>query len=196
MVHCEMMNLLVAVRGRVHAKESNSLLLQIGDFIIRVLCDISTTEKAILGNEIELHTHLELNQNEVVLYGFSTKEKLLVFEKILKVSKIGPRTALKIVGSLEPEEFVYLIISQNVERLSQVQGIGRKTAERLVAELKDEDFEIKSTYSSELFEAVEVLVALGFSKSESVDVARSVHKERMSTEQIVKEALKKLSKRA
>lgn len=190
-----MINLLAAIKGQICAKESNGLLLQIGNFVIRVLCDTSTIEKSVLGNEIELYTHLEFNQNEVVLYGFSTKEKLIVFEKILKVSKIGPKTALRIVGSLEPEEFVYLVINQNVEKLSQIQGIGRKTAERLVAELKDEDFEIKGTYSSELFDAVEALVALGFSKNESMDVARSVYTDKMGTEQIVKEALKKLSKR-
>ncbi|HEY8543289.1 MAG TPA: Holliday junction branch migration protein RuvA [Pseudothermotoga sp.] len=189
------MNLLAAVKGQVYDKELGSLLLKVGNFILRILCDNSTIEKSFPGDEIELYTHLEFNQNEFILYGFSTKEKLYVFEKILKVSKIGPKTALRIVGSLEPEEFVYLVTSQNVDKLSQIQGIGRKTAERLVAELKDENFDIKSTYSSELFDAVEALMALGFSKIESMDAARSVYKDKMNTEQIVKEALKKLSKR-
>ncbi len=82
-----------------------------------------------------------------------------------------------------------------LRKLSHIQGIGKKTAERLIAELKDEHFELESTYSSELFDAVEALVALGFSRSESLESARSVYKNKMSTEQIVKEALKKLSKR-
>lgn len=195
MVHREMMNLLAAIKGKVYAKESGSLLLQVENFVIRVLCDSQTLERSTVGDEIELHTHLEFNQNEVVLYGFSRKEKLHIFEKILKVSKIGPKTALKIVGSVEPEEFVHLVINENVEKLSQIQGIGKKTAERLIAELKDEHFEIQTTYSSELFDAIEALVALGFSKTESTDVVKSVYTGKMSTEQIVKEALKKLSKK-
>ncbi len=190
-----MMNLVVAVNGQVYAKESGSLLLKVGNFVIRILCDNQSVEKCSVGDEIELHTHLEFNQNEIVLYGFLSKEKLHVFEKILKVSKIGPKTALKILGIVEPEELVHLIVNANVEKLSHIQGIGKKTAERLIAELKDEHFELESTYSSELFDAVEALVALGFSRSESLESARSVYKNKMSTEQIVKEALKKLSKR-
>ncbi len=190
-----MMNLLAAVKGRVYDKEPGGLLLKVGDFILRILCDSSTIEKTFPGDEIELHTHLEFNQNEFILYGFSTKEKLYVFEKILKVSKIGPKTALRIVGSLEPEEFVHLVTSQNVDKLSQIQGVGKKTAERLVAELKDESFDIQAKYSAELFDAIEALVALGFSRAESIDVARAVYSGKMSTEQIVKEALKRLSKK-
>lgn len=192
---CEVMDLIFAVKGTVRYKEANTLLIELQNIIIRVWCDSESVEKSSIGQQIELFTHLELNQNEIVLYGFSRKEKLHVFEKILKVSKIGPKTALKIVGSVEPEEFVHLVVNKDVERLGQLPGIGKKTAERLIAELKDEQFEVDSRYSVQLFDAIEALVALGFGRIESSEAARSVFNDSMNTEQIVKEALRKLTNR-
>lgn len=192
---CEVMNLIFAVKGTVRYKEASTLLIELQNIIIRVWCDSESIERSSIGQQIELFTHLELNQNEAVLYGFSRREKLHIFEKILKVSKIGPKTALKIVGSVEPEEFVHLVVNKDVERLGQLPGIGKKTAERLIAELKDEQFEVDSKYSTQLFDAIEALVALGFGRTESSEVARSVFDDSMNTEQIVKEALKKLTKR-
>ncbi|MGJ8455335.1 Holliday junction branch migration protein RuvA [Pseudothermotoga sp. U03pept] len=189
------MSLVYAVKGTVRYKEASTLLIELQNITIRVWCDSESIERSSIGQQVELFTHLELNQSEVVLYGFSRKEKLHIFEKILKVSKIGPKTALKIVGSVEPEEFVHLIINKDVERLGQLPGIGKKTAERLIAELKDEQFEVDSEYSTQLFDAIEALVALGFGRTESSEAARSVFKNSMSTEQIVKEALRKLTKR-
>lgn len=190
-----MNTLLVGVKGTVHSKNGSSVILEINGFLIKILCDIETLEKARIGQTVQLHTHLEFSQEGITIYGFLSKERLYVFEKILKVSKIGPKTALRIVSTSEPEELVHLIISKDVEKLSRFPGIGKKTAERLIAELKDEEFEIKSDYSKELSDAIDALVALGFGKIESREAAKSVYHSSKKAEQIVKEALKILSKK-
>lgn len=187
--------MLRAVQGRVEAIKGNSVLLSVSGFVLQILCDQKTLEALRIGDDVKLHTHLEFNQDGFTLYGFFEEEQLEIFEKVTKVSKIGHRTALKILSSLEPEEFVYMIKNNDVERLSQVPGIGRKTAERLVSELKDEEFSIVPSMNREYLDAIEALTVLGFSKSDSRDAVRKVFKPHMNAEQIVKEALRLLSKK-
>jgi len=187
--------LLVAVYGEVEGIKGNVVLLRVTDFVFQIHCDSKTVQSLKAGERVRLHTHLEFNQDGFTLYGFLDEEKLEVFEKITKVSKVGHRTALKILSSVEPDEFVYMIKSGDIERLSQVPGIGRKTAERLVSELKDEEFSITFTMNKEYLDAVEALTVLGFSRSEARDAVRRVFKPNMNAEQIVKEALRLLSKK-
>lgn len=187
--------LLVAVYGEVEGIKGNVVLLRVTDFVFQIHCDSKTVQSLKAGERVRLHTHLEFNQDGFTLYGFLDEEKLEVFEKITRVSKVGHRTALKILSSVEPDEFVYMIKSGDIERLSQVPGIGRKTAERLVSELKDEEFSITFTMNREYLDAVEALTVLGFSRSEARDAVRRVFKPNMNAEQIVKEALRLLSKK-
>lgn len=170
-------------------------MLRVSDFVFEILCDKKTVESLKVGEKVKLHTHLEFNQDGFTLYGFLDEEKVEIFEKITKVSKVGHKTALKILSAVEPDEFVYMVKSADVERLSQVPGIGRKTAERLISELKDEEFSITFKMDREYLDAVEALTVLGFSRSQAREAVRMVFKPNMNAEQIVKEALKLLSKK-
>lgn len=184
-----------AVYGEVEGIRGNIVLLRVTDFVLEIHCDRRTAELLKTGERVKLYTHLEFNQEGFTLYGFLDQVKLEVFEKITKVSKVGHKTALKILSSVEPDEFVYMIKSGDIERLSQVPGIGRKTAERLVSELKDQEFSIAFTMNREYLDAIEALTVLGFPKSEIRDAVRRIFKPNMNAEHIVKEALRLLSKK-
>ncbi len=185
-----------SISGTVVEKLEHTVLIKVGNFVLQILCDSETLKRIEPGQPVQLYTYLQLNQDELVLYGFLTLERLRIFRKILKVSKIGPRTALRIVSTVEPEELVWLIKKGEVAKLASLPGIGRKTAERLIAELKDEDFQIEADFSSEVFDAIEALSALGFSRQESKQVVLSVYKKGMDVEEVIKESLKLLSRKS
>lgn len=89
--------MLRAVQGRVEAIKGNAVLLSVSGFVLQILCDQKTLEVLKIGEDVKLHTHLEFNQDGFTLYGFLEEEQLEIFEKVTKVSKIGHRTALKIL---------------------------------------------------------------------------------------------------
>jgi Holliday junction DNA helicase RuvA len=90
-----------------------------------------------LGTACTLHTHLVVREDGHHLYGFGSKEEKLVFKTLIKISGIGPRTALAILSSMTPLEFMLAIQEQNPGQLVRVPGIGKKTAERVLLELKE-----------------------------------------------------------
>ncbi len=188
--------MLVAVYGHVEAvKNDGMVFLRVADFVLKVHCDKKAVESLKVGEKVKLYTHLEFNQDGFILYGFPNEEKLEIFEKLTKVSKVGHKTALKILSCVEADELIYMIKSGDVDRLSRIPGVGRKTAERLVSELKDEEFSVMIVMDREYLDAIEALTVLGFPKSDSREAVRKVFKPGMAAEQIVKEALKLLSKK-
>lgn len=90
-----------------------------------------------VGAPVTLLTHLQVREDALQLYGFSTEEERELFRLFLGVSKIGPRLALAALSSRRPLDLKRALVSEDVAVFSAVPGIGRKTAERLILELKD-----------------------------------------------------------
>jgi Holliday junction DNA helicase RuvA len=99
----------------------------------------STTASALpsIGEEVALHTYLQVKENDLTLYGFAQREERDVFVIILGVSGIGPRTALAILSTLRIADFAAAVANSDIDQLTRIPGIGKKTAERLVMELRD-----------------------------------------------------------
>lgn len=89
-----------------------------------------------IGAEVRLFTNLQVREDSLTLYGFASVEQRQLFETLLGVTGIGPKVALSLLSSGQPDELRAAIASGDVARLSRVPGIGKKTAERLVLELK------------------------------------------------------------
>ncbi len=90
-----------------------------------------------VGEEVTLHTYLDLKENAVELYGFATREEREVFAIFLGVSGIGPRTALSILSAVRIADFASAVMNNDVAWLTRIPGIGKKTAERLIVEIRD-----------------------------------------------------------
>lgn len=88
------------------------------------------------GKEITLHASFVVRENSHALYGFLEKEEKGLFESLIEVSGIGPKTALSLIGHLSLSQFYQAVQSNNLLTLSKVPGIGKKTAERLVVEMR------------------------------------------------------------
>jgi Holliday junction DNA helicase RuvA len=89
------------------------------------------------GAPVRLRVHTHVRDDAIQLFGFMTALELVLFERLIGVSGIGPRVALAVLSGIEPNELVRAIRGGDVGRLTRIPGIGRKTAERMVLELKD-----------------------------------------------------------
>ncbi len=89
-----------------------------------------------LGDEVVLHTHLHVREDQLALFGFAGERELETFVLLLAGSGVGPRLALSILASLTPDQLVEALLAEDIGALSAVPGIGRRTAQKLILELK------------------------------------------------------------
>lgn len=161
-----------------------------------------------IGSELKLHTYLHVREDAMQLFGFLTKGDLEMFQLLITVSGIGPKGALGILSVLSAEDLRFAILAGDVKAISSAPGIGKKTAEKTVLELRDkvklEDaFEQKlnntvqktaNTSQKAQQEAIEALVALGYSQTEALKAVRKVKITKdMNTETVLKLGLKQLA---
>lgn len=169
----------------------------------------ATCSQVRMGEEVTLYTYLYVREDMIAFYGFLSREELRIFRLLLGVSGIGPRVAVSVLSTLKVEDLYYAVISEDTKSIARTPGIGPKGAKRLIIELKDkldlsdlglgeEEEESISTQESagedsQIMDAMEALIALGYSNGEAY---RAVHKvpgaKDMDTETLLKEALKKM----
>ena len=161
-----------------------------------------------VGEEVKIYTYHYVREDAILLYGFLTKEDVRIFKMLIGVSGIGPKGALAILSVLSTDDLRFAILGDDAKAIAKAPGVGAKTAQRVIIELKDklklaEVFETalanKEKASSEndvllaKNEAVEALVALGYASAQAMKAVQQVENaEEKDSEQILKEALKKL----
>jgi len=89
------------------------------------------------GEEVHLHTHMHVKEDDISLYGFSTADELQIFETLIGVSKLGPKLALAMLSAMNVDQLSMAIASGSTDLLTSISGIGKKMADRIVLELKD-----------------------------------------------------------
>ena len=162
-----------------------------------------------MGQQVKIHTYLNIREDAMQLFGFLTKEDLNVFRLLIGVNGIGPKAGLNILSCLSPDELRFVVLSGDAKAISATPGIGKKTAEKLILELKDklniedmlehaahggdsEDLASGTDTASNTMqaEAVQALTALGYGSAESLRAVKKSSPECSSVEDILKEALK------
>jgi len=153
----------------------------------------SARDQAAAGRSIRLHTHMQVRDNEVALFGFSSEEELALFETLLGVSGIGPRVALNILGGAPPDRLRSAIANEETEIFTRVPGVGPKTAKALIFHLKDKMGALPGVTASGLpftnddTEIIGALTELGYSIVEAQAALASV---RGSSEASIEERLR------
>lgn len=144
-----------------------------------------------MGEQVKIHTYHQVREDAMLLFGFSSKDDLSMFKLLLCVNGVGPKVALGVLSAVSSDELRFAILSDDVKTLSKAPGIGKKTAQKLILELKDklkleEAFELKLAHEQEAAgsvsgetsdgrqEAVEALVALGYSSTDAMRAVRAV----------------------
>mgnify|MGYP006284183897 FL=1 len=123
------------------------------------------------GAKVSLLTHFVVREDAQILYGFASATEREAFRELIKISGVGPRTALSILSGMSVAELSQAVTLQEAGRLVKVPGIGKKTAERLLLELKGKlgpDMGVSPAHSSDAqADIVQALLALGYSDKEA-----------------------------
>ena len=156
-------------------------------------------------NTVGLHIHTIVREDALLLYGFLDKEERALFRALIKVNGVGPKSAMAILSSISPGEFIQCIQQSNANLLTKLPGIGKKTAERLLVEMRDslKQFSNSNTLGnvqqvknmSSQDEAVCALEALGYKPHDALKVINKIDDGIKSCEQLIREALQMLSPR-
>lgn len=151
-----------------------------------------------LGERVTLLTHFVVREDAQLLYGFLTHEERATFRQLIRISGIGPRTALSILSGLSVSELSQAVTQQQAGRLVKVPGIGKKTAERLLLELKgklgpDMAAPGASVASDAQADIVQALMALGYNEKEAAAALKALPAD-IGVADGIKQALKALSK--
>jgi Holliday junction DNA helicase RuvA len=150
-----------------------------------------------IGERLTLLTHLVVREDAQLLYGFLTAGERATFRELLRISGIGPRTALAVLSGLSVAELAQAVAQQQATRLTKVPGIGKKTAERLLLELKGRLAPELGTATTPASDAqadiVQALIALGYHEREAAAALKALPAD-IGVADGIKLALKALSK--
>ena len=159
---------------------------------------------------VKLYTHLSVREDGIELYGFGSAEELESFQLLITVSGVGPKAAISILSQLTPSRLVAAICADDKKAIAAANGIGPKTAARIILELKDKlqkvGFSADDTValaneptfapsaSSKRSDALEALMALGYSRNEATAVLKTIDVDALELDDIIRLSLKKIMK--
>lgn len=168
-------------------------------------CIVSgTTQRAMppIGQKASLYTHMNVTQDAITLYGFSTRAEMSCFRMLTSVSGIGAKTAIAVLSVMSPEQLAISVAAGDAKALTAAPGIGPKQAQRIVLELKDKVSDIQPVLSSgntgvqlpavsagAATEAIRALGALGYSQTEAAQMVSALDQS-MTVEQMIAAALR------
>jgi Holliday junction DNA helicase RuvA len=159
----------------------------------------TTLEKAKVDTEIALWIHTVVREDALDLYGFYTEEELRFFKMLTTVSGIGPKSACNILSLADLKTIIHAIQGGDASYLTKVSGIGKKNAEKIVLELRDKLENFAVTFSmpantSTESEVIDALEALGYEPRATREVVRTLTRENLTTQEIIRAALQQLGK--
>lgn len=192
--------MIASLRGRVLTRGENHLVLEVGGIGFQVHTPTSLLNQlGSLGGEVQFFTHLHVRENELTLYGFGSEEELTLFNLLLGVNGVGPKSALAILSVLPPDAFRTAVAAGDPTLLQRTPGIGKKTAERIILDLKDKVVKegwvpLPAAFPAEP-EVVAALTSLGYSLTEVRGALASLPQEEMAVEEKVMLALRHLGEK-
>lgn len=148
---------------------------------------------------VKIFTYQHVREDNIGLFGFLDNERLNMFKMLINVSGVGPKAAIAIISSIEPQSIILAIITDDEKALCKAQGVGKKLAQRIILELKDKFknynfLEQKDSIGNDFgeeFEAIGALMALGYTRQEAMGAIKNIDASN-SLEEVVKQALKSL----
>jgi len=187
--------MIAGLKGTLQALGSEWAIVNVGGIGFQVYMPTSTLSTlGKIGEEVELHTHLHVREDNATLYGFATAEELGLFQTLIGVSGLGPKLALAMLSAMSVEKLAMAIATSSADLLSEIPGIGKKTAHRLILELKEKIgagwLAAPAELAEENADVVAALTSLGYSIREATRaVATLPPDQKLSLEEKIKLAL-------
>jgi Holliday junction DNA helicase RuvA len=183
------------IEGTVRSVHETSLVVMVGGIGYQVHTTEDTLRRVVVGEPVVLFTHFAVREQSQDLYGFLSEYDRTLFELLLSVSGVGPKSALNILSLASPDIIKTAVKEQNPVYLSKTSGIGKKTAEKIVYELKEKVHvlgEAAPTIHGDE-DALEALTSMGYTLAEAREALKRVPSAITSSNARLKEALKKLA---
>ena len=193
--------MITQLKGKLVEKSPTNVVIEVNGIGYWVNISLTTFSQIPDNENIKLYTHLQIKEDSHSLYGFYSKKEREIFRLLISVSGVGTSTARTMLSSLDPQQVVEAISSNNVSIVQSVKGIGSKTAQRLIIELRDKIlkiYDLDETYvnsnNTTREEALSALEVLGINKKSSERIVDLVIKENpdISVEEIIKETFKNI----
>jgi holliday junction DNA helicase RuvA len=150
-----------------------------------------------LGERVVLLTHFVVREDAQILFGFGTPSECETFRQLIKISGVGPRTALGVLSGMSTSDLAQAVTLQEASRLTKIPGIGKKTAERLLLELKGKlgsDLGLPASVASDAHaDILQALLALGYNDKEAAHALKSLPAD-VGVSEGIKTALKALAR--
>ena len=190
------------LNGVISAIEANLAVVDCGG--VGFACNTTgyTLSQLQVGKQQKLFTHCNVREDAFDIYGFSTKEELSCFERLIGVSGVGPKAGLAILSAMTPSQFSLAVMTGDEKTLTMAQGVGKKMAQRIILELRDklagempeQSFQgvaaMPAAAGNKVSEASAALASLGYSQSEIGTALKGLDVENMSVEDIVRSGLR------
>lgn len=206
--------MLAYIKGELAIKAQGYIVIDVGGLGYKIfMSELAMDNIGNIGEQVKVHTYYRVTEDDISIFGFNTVEELRLFELLISVSGIGAKTAITMLGCIEPSQFAIAVISGDVNTLKKIPGVGPKSAQRIILELKDklkkeqqiaELSSATSTITSEqknkvrqvivnddkVEESISALQVLGYQRKDIDKVLEKIDVQNLKLEDIIKQALK------
>jgi len=190
--------MIAKLKGKISFFYGNYVVIDVNDVGYKVQVTAHTLGRIASSSEVELYTHTYVREDTLSLFGFLELEEFDMFELLISISGIGPKAALGILSIADPKMIRAAVLSEDPSILTRVSGVGKKIAQRVILELKNKVSDLTANQKEKASadsEALEALVSMGYSVSESREMLKNVPSEVSGIGERVKMALKSFGKK-
>lgn len=196
------------IKGEIKKKGIDYLIIENNGIGYYINTSFNTLKNLSEGDKSSIFTYMYVREDILALYGFSTKDEIDMFKKLISVNGVGPKAGLAVLSTYEINSLKLFILKDDVVAMSKVPGVGKKTASKIILDLKDKIGKLEELdninindviysdigLSSDTDDISSVLISLGFSQAEAKKAIEGIDMTGKSENQIIKEALKRLNR--
>ena len=196
-----------SVRGKLIHTTLSGAVVECGGVGYYCQTTVNTLKTIKIGTEVMLYTHLNVREDAMELFGFSTKTELDTFKTLISVSGVGPKAGLAILSELSPEQVAMAIATDDIKTITRAPGIGKKIAQRIILELKDKLAKAAATdntlpvstgaanaVTGNVPKAIEALGVLGYAPSDIAPVLATLDSS-LPVEQLIAMTLRQMGRK-
>jgi holliday junction DNA helicase RuvA len=190
------------VAGVLTEKTEDGAVIDVGGLGLSLFLSTSTLQGLpAIGKKVRLCSYLHVKEDILQLYGFSDRRERDIFLKLIAISGIGPKAAVAVLSAYDPDAFIRIVVTEDLDAITAVSGVGKKSGQRIILELKDKLAPLVGELGvtvggpdggNMIKEARDALKGLGYSTMEVNQALEGFATEEPRVEEMIKHALKRL----